>query len=45
MQVFTSKIVNLMKENELFSWQGGPIIMAQVVGESVSCCLIVMIAL
>lgn len=33
MQGFTSKIVNLMKENELFSWQGGPIIMAQIENE------------
>lgn len=31
MEGFVSKIVNLMKENQLFAWQGGPIIMAQVV--------------
>jgi hypothetical protein len=30
MQGFVTKIVNLMMENELFAWQGGPIIMAQV---------------
>ena len=32
MQGFVTKIVNLMKENQLFAWQGGPIIMAQVGG-------------
>lgn len=32
MQGFVSKIVNLMKENQLFAWQGGPVIMAQVEG-------------
>jgi hypothetical protein len=30
METFTRKIVALMKEHELFSWQGGPIILAQV---------------
>jgi hypothetical protein len=30
METFTRKIVVMMKEHELFSWQGGPIILAQV---------------
>lgn len=30
MEVFTRKIVDMMKEHQLFSWQGGPIILAQV---------------
>jgi hypothetical protein len=30
MEGFVRKIVNLMKANELFAWQGGPIILAQV---------------
>lgn len=33
MQGFVTKIVNLMMENELFAWQGGPIIMAQIENE------------
>ncbi|XP_024362300.1 beta-galactosidase 9 [Physcomitrium patens] len=33
MEGFVSKIVNLMKENQLFAWQGGPIIMAQIENE------------
>lgn len=32
MQRFVKKIVELMREEKLFSWQGGPIIMLQVVG-------------
>ena len=36
MKSFVTKIVDLMKENDLFAYQGGPVIMAQVgVGESV----------
>lgn len=31
MQGFVTKIVDLMKENQLFAWQGGPVIMAQVI--------------
>lgn len=31
MQRFVKKIVELMREENLFSWQGGPIIMLQVV--------------
>lgn len=31
MQRFVKKIVDLMREEKLFSWQGGPIIMLQVV--------------
>ena len=30
MEKFTRKIVDMMKEEELFEWQGGPIILAQV---------------
>lgn len=30
MQNFTTKIVNMMKEESLFASQGGPIILAQV---------------
>lgn len=30
MQRFVTKIVDLMREESLFSWQGGPIIMLQV---------------
>jgi hypothetical protein len=30
MKRFVSKVVNLMKEEMLFSWQGGPIILLQV---------------
>ncbi|MCO5567895.1 hypothetical protein L7F22_021591 [Adiantum nelumboides] len=33
MEKFVRKIVNLMKEEELFAWQGGPIILAQVENE------------
>lgn len=32
MRIFVKKIVDLMKDNNLFSWQGGPIILAQVLG-------------
>jgi hypothetical protein len=31
MQKFVTKIVDLMREEKLLSWQGGPIIMFQVV--------------
>ena len=31
MQRFIKKIVDLMRDEMLFSWQGGPIIMLQVV--------------
>lgn len=31
MQRFVKKIVDLMREEKLFSWQGGPIIMLQVI--------------
>lgn len=30
MQRFAKKIVDMMKEENLFSWQGGPIILTQV---------------
>ena len=30
MQNFVGKIVSMMKEERLFAWQGGPIILAQV---------------
>lgn len=30
MQRFTAKIVNMMKANELYASQGGPIILSQV---------------
>ena len=30
MQSFVTKIVNIMKEEKLYSWQGGPIILQQV---------------
>lgn len=30
MQTFVTKIVNIMKEEKLYSWQGGPIILQQV---------------
>lgn len=33
MQRFVKKIVDLMKEESLFSWQGGPIIMLQIENE------------
>lgn len=33
MQRFVTKIVNLMREEMLFSWQGGPIIMLQIENE------------
>jgi hypothetical protein len=33
MEGFVRKIVNLMKANELFAWQGGPIILAQIENE------------
>ncbi|KAJ3671896.1 hypothetical protein LUZ60_007975 [Juncus effusus] len=33
MQKFVTKIVDMMKEEELFSWQGGPIILAQIENE------------
>ena len=31
MQRFVKKIVDLMREEMLFSWQGGPVIMLQVI--------------
>ncbi|KAA3480383.1 beta-galactosidase 9 isoform X1 [Gossypium australe] len=34
MQRFVTKIVDLMREEKLFSWQGGPIILLQVVLQS-----------
>lgn len=30
MEKFVRKIVSMMKEEKLFAWQGGPIILAQV---------------
>ncbi|XP_054805013.1 beta-galactosidase 9 isoform X1 [Prosopis cineraria] len=33
MERFVSKVVNLMREEKLFSWQGGPIIMLQMENE------------
>ena len=30
MKRFVSKLVNMMREEMLFSWQGGPIILLQV---------------
>ncbi|GKV28672.1 hypothetical protein SLEP1_g37693 [Rubroshorea leprosula] len=33
MQCFVTKIVDLMREENLFSWQGGPIIMMQIENE------------
>lgn len=30
MKQFVSKVVDLMREEKLFSWQGGPIILLQV---------------
>jgi len=30
MKRFVSKVVNMMREEKLFSWQGGPIILLQV---------------
>ncbi|KAF5748404.1 hypothetical protein HS088_TW04G00357 [Tripterygium wilfordii] len=33
MQIFTTKIVNICKENKLFAPQGGPIILAQIENE------------
>ncbi|KAK4483336.1 hypothetical protein RD792_010522 [Penstemon davidsonii] len=33
MQRFVKRIVDLMRENSLFSWQGGPIIMLQIENE------------
>lgn len=33
MQKFVTKIVDLMREAKLFCWQGGPIIMLQVILE------------
>ncbi|MCO5601268.1 hypothetical protein L7F22_055387 [Adiantum nelumboides] len=33
MQKFTTKIVQMMKEQNMFLWQGGPIIMAQIENE------------
>jgi hypothetical protein len=30
MQNFVTKIVDIMKEEKLYSWQGGPIILQQV---------------
>lgn len=33
MQRFVTKIVNLMREEMLFSWQGGPIILLQIENE------------
>jgi len=33
MQNFTTKIVELMKEEKLFAWQGGPIILTQIENE------------
>lgn len=31
MERITRKIVNMLKEEKLFYWQGGPVILAQVV--------------
>lgn len=31
MQRFVKKMVDLMRDEKLFSWQGGPVIMLQVV--------------
>ncbi|KAL5229014.1 hypothetical protein ABZP36_017279 [Zizania latifolia] len=33
MQKFTAKIVDMMKSEELFEWQGGPIILSQIENE------------
>ncbi|XP_057537409.1 putative beta-galactosidase [Amaranthus tricolor] len=33
MQAFTAKIVNMMKAEKFFHWQGGPIILAQIENE------------
>lgn len=33
MQKFVTKIVDLMREAKLFCWQGGPVIMLQVIWE------------
>ncbi|KAH9300796.1 hypothetical protein KI387_012379, partial [Taxus chinensis] len=33
MQIFTTKIVEMMKKENLFAWQGGPIILAQIENE------------
>ncbi|MCO5547441.1 hypothetical protein L7F22_000890 [Adiantum nelumboides] len=33
MSLFVQKIVSLLKDNNLFSWQGGPIILAQIENE------------
>eukprot|EP00928_Gymnodinium_smaydae_P016376 TRINITY_DN16131_c0_g1_i1.p1 TRINITY_DN16131_c0_g1~~TRINITY_DN16131_c0_g1_i1.p1 ORF type:complete len:665 (+),score=-23.34 TRINITY_DN16131_c0_g1_i1:133-2127(+) len=33
MQTFTTKIVDMMKEANLFAWQGGPIILTQIENE------------
>eukprot|EP00250_Pteridium_aquilinum_P020890 c24980_g1_i1 orf=215-2560(+) len=33
MEKFVRKIVNMMKEEKLFAWQGGPIILAQIENE------------
>ncbi|RCV18459.1 hypothetical protein SETIT_3G302400v2 [Setaria italica] len=33
MQTFVTKIVNIMKEEKLYSWQGGPIILQQIENE------------
>jgi hypothetical protein len=30
MQTFVTKIVDMMKDEKLYSWQGGPIILQQV---------------
>lgn len=33
MQKFTAKIIKMMKEENLFAWQGGPIILTQIENE------------
>lgn len=33
MQIFVTKIVDIMKEEKLYSWQGGPIILQQIENE------------
>ena len=33
MQTFVEKIVSMMKSEGLFEWQGGPIILAQVISQ------------
>lgn len=36
MQKFTTKIVDMMKSEGLFEWQGGPIILSQVCVQLIS---------